>query len=180
LATPFAWLTGTTHSISQRSQRPGPGPRATISASARAREGGPLTCDNGLRDGNARCWPARVRAGARLARRSRNQTRPAHLARSTEAAAAVSWPGRPPARSRCFGLSSGNGRPAGGNGWSAHSDGRSDDGNGRSADTNGRSDGGNGGRGDDVRQASRCTGIPNAGGVTSAPVAATWPACGDR
>jgi hypothetical protein len=66
----------TVHSVRQRSQHPGPGLRATLSASAGALEGGPLTCDNELRDSDARCWPASVRAAARLVSLSRNQTRP--------------------------------------------------------------------------------------------------------
>jgi hypothetical protein len=44
-----------------------------------------LTCDNELHDGDARGWPARVRAAVRLVRLSRNRTRPAHLRRGTEA-----------------------------------------------------------------------------------------------
>src|SRR5277367_6441946 len=72
----LAGLTWTTHSIRRRSRRPRPGPRATPPASARALEEGPLTCDNELRDSDARCWPARVRAAARLVSLSRNQTRP--------------------------------------------------------------------------------------------------------
>jgi hypothetical protein len=95
----LAGLTWMTHSIRQRSQRAGPGPGATISASARALEGGPLTCDNELRDSDARCWPARVRAAARLVSLSRNQTRPGAADFHVEVPVYLD-PGETPARHR--------------------------------------------------------------------------------
>jgi hypothetical protein len=155
LATPFAWLTWTTHSIRQRSQRPGLARELPSPPRLDRSKGGPLTCDNEFGDGDARCWPARVRAAARLVRLSRNQTRPTPLPRSAEAYRRGLLARAAFRQITVFDLSSRNGRPAGGNG--------------RSASGNGRSAGGNGGGGgDDVRQAAAAPAFRTLGGAVAA------------